>query len=146
VVTTARAAERLGNSSAEAFGNPAAQRGQPRELVTRKAGSSRDNLVTGHQGGGTRDDVSTDGLPGGAIKGVARVPGDRETVLMTDQPPPRHSVRYYAIVGPLLLVAAVLGFVFIDEAGWASVLIGCFIGGFLIEGIADLVRRNRSKC
>jgi hypothetical protein len=38
---------------------------------------------------------------------------------MADQPPPRHAKRYY--------------------------LIGCAIGGFVAEGIADLVRHNRSK-
>ncbi|MFC3890941.1 hypothetical protein ACFOWZ_05600 [Lentzea rhizosphaerae] len=64
---------------------------------------------------------------------------------MADQPPPRHAKRYYLIVAPLLLAATVIGFVFIEEAGWALVLIGCAVGGFLAEGIADLVRYNRSK-
>ncbi|WP_154697591.1 hypothetical protein [Lentzea guizhouensis] len=81
---------------------------------------------------------------GGALEGVARLPGDCETVLMEDQPQ-QHSARYYAIVGPLLLVATVIGFVFIEEADWVLVLLGCALGGFLVDGIADLVRRNRTK-
>ncbi|MGZ3146338.1 hypothetical protein ACVDFE_30965 [Lentzea chajnantorensis] len=64
---------------------------------------------------------------------------------MVDQPPRQHSARYYVIVGLLLVIANVIGFVFIEEASWALILAGCFTGGFVAEGIADLVRHKRSR-
>ncbi|MGM1062634.1 hypothetical protein [Saccharothrix sp. Mg75] len=64
---------------------------------------------------------------------------------MTDRSPPRHSARYYAIVGALMLIAVVIGFALVEEAGWVLVLTGCFLGGFLAEWIADLVRYCRNR-
>ncbi|WP_258905810.1 hypothetical protein [Actinokineospora sp. UTMC 2448] len=64
---------------------------------------------------------------------------------MTNPSPSRHSPRYYLITGTILTIAAVLGFIFIDEASWALVIVGCLIGGFLADGIADLVRTKRAN-
>ncbi|MGW5054908.1 hypothetical protein [Actinokineospora sp. NPDC004072] len=64
---------------------------------------------------------------------------------MTNPPTFRHSPRYYLITGTLLTIAAVLGFLFIDEASWALVIVGCLIGGFIADGIADLVRTKRAN-